>query len=198
MTTAHIGHRRAAFKFLDDTVEGRQPTRYEIGIISRTKESFSSMKEAGVVLSPFHPLTRLEIFDCPIQGMESGLDDVVCARHINRSVGIGEASRLFGIHRPTISFGIKLHISAGALVAEPFTNVSFVRAGFLSQLRGGESALCQLPIETEPITDQNESCAHRRAEVAYCLAEKGVELRFVDRHANFSNQTNSGLLSHRR
>ena len=119
----------ADFKFLDDTVEGRQPTRYEIGVIP-PHERIAPFHERGTRWCSPHsmPLPVLKFSSVRFEGMESGLDNVVCARYIHRPVGICEAERPVR-DSATGCFhfrGIGLHISAGALVAEPLTNVAFV------------------------------------------------------------------------
>jgi hypothetical protein len=102
------------------------------------------MKETSMVLAPFHAPSCPEILKRTVQGVKSGFDNVVRARHIDRPIGIREAKGLFWAQRPFILLRVKLHISAGALITEPLANVPLVRARLLCQVRGCHGALGKL------------------------------------------------------
>src|ERR1700722_741572 len=118
MTAADIGYLCSNPEFFNNPVQSWKPRRNEIGVIAGSEKSLCSMKETRVVLAPFHALSCPEILERTVQGVKSGFDNVVRARHVDRPIGVREAKGLFWAQRPFIFLGVKLHISAGALVTE--------------------------------------------------------------------------------
>src|ERR1700731_882733 len=99
MTTADIGHLCSSLEFFNDAVESGKPRCDEIGVIAGAEEPLCSMKEAGMVLAPFHALSSPEILESTVQGVKSGFDNVVGAWHVDRPIGVREAKSLFWAQR---------------------------------------------------------------------------------------------------
>src|ERR1700682_5337501 len=113
MTAADIGYLCSNLEFLNDPIQSWKPRGDEIGIIAGAEEALRPMKETGMVLAPFHALSCPEIFESTVQGVESGFDNVVSARHGDRPIGVRETKSLFRAQRPFILLRVELHISAG-------------------------------------------------------------------------------------
>ena len=135
-----------------------------------------------MVVAPLHALSGLEVLECALERMERRLDDVVRTGHVNRPVRIGQAQRLLRTQRPLVGCGVVLHVSARALIAQPFADVALVGSGALRQLGRRHGALRQFAVQPEPIADKYQRRAHRGAEIAHRLAEELVQLGFVDSH----------------
>ena len=154
----------------------------QVRVITRAEKALRSLEQAGVMIAPLHAVAGLEVLERVLERMKGGLDDVVRAGHVDRSVRIGQAQRLLWTQRPLLGCGVVLHVSACALIPEPFADVALVGSCALRQLGRRHGAFRQFAIQPEPIADEDQRRTHRGAEIAHRLAEEFVQFRFVDSH----------------
>jgi hypothetical protein len=177
-----VGHLGSALQLVDDAVKRGQPRADQVGVVAGAEEAFGSLEEAGMMLTPLHARSGFEVAERLLERVERGLDDVVCAGHVDRAIRVGQAQRLLRTERPLVACGVVLDVSACALIAQPFADVALVGAGALRKLGRRHGAFRQFAVQPEPITDQDQRRTHRGTEIANRLAEEFVQLGFVDSH----------------
>ena len=96
MPTSDVGDLGSALEFLNDAVERRQPRVDQARVVAGAEEALRSLEQAWVVVTPLHALPGLEVLEGVLECMKGGLDNVVCAGHVNRPIRIGQAERLLG------------------------------------------------------------------------------------------------------
>src|ERR1700722_5649497 len=135
-----------------------------------------------MMLTPFYSLPGLEVCERALEGVKRGLNDVVRSGHIDRTIRVSQAKRLFRTEGPLVRLGVELNIAAGALIGEPLTNISLVGIGPLCQLGGCQCARGKFLVEPQSIADQHQRRTQSGAEITDRFSQKFVELCFVDGH----------------
>src|SRR4051794_13905483 len=90
MAAADIGRAASRAQFLSNALQRRQPVPQEVGVIAGTEESLGAVKQARVMLSPFHSLARAEVFHRALLDVEEILHDGVRPWKVDGTIRVGE------------------------------------------------------------------------------------------------------------
>ena len=61
MAATHVGRARSAQKLFGDAIKRRQPGCQQIGVVAGAEETLRAVKQAFVMLAPFHAFAGAEI-----------------------------------------------------------------------------------------------------------------------------------------
>jgi len=94
VATADVRHARPRPQLLNDAVERREPTAYQVLAVAGAEEDLGSGKETVVVFVPEQALAAPERLDQAVLVSEERRQDVVRTQQIELALLVGERGRL--------------------------------------------------------------------------------------------------------
>ena len=128
-----------------------------------------------MMLAPRQTVAGLELLRDAVDGAPHRVHELEEAGHERRRELVGERRRLLGRELVRLALLRVADVAARGLGIEPLLHVALGGAGALRELGGGRGALRERLVEAEPIADDDEGRAHRRAGVTDDLAEESFE-----------------------